>query len=183
MLQLDGPFYDFIMNRKPPSYESVNAHQRLVHADREKPLRLRPRRCKHSAQTKYVSGRTQSPRNEHETTRATHQDLEDMVRELWKRVQYLEGYIFQGSITELSVLHESMDDLYSQYEPYAVSQTSRSLIRVEGEGERSPPSSNMKELACCWWGTPNAQVMTTTDKYLEMMKTVKLSQMTCKNRC
>ncbi|KAG2878268.1 hypothetical protein PC116_g25086 [Phytophthora cactorum] len=28
-------------------------------------------------------------------------DLEDMVRELWKRVQYLEGYIFQGSITEL----------------------------------------------------------------------------------
>ncbi|KAG2786620.1 hypothetical protein Pcac1_g3611 [Phytophthora cactorum] len=40
-----------------------------------------------------------------------------------------------------------MDDLYSQYEPYAVSQTSRSLIRVEGEGERSPPSSNMKELA------------------------------------
>ncbi|KAG6946944.1 hypothetical protein JG687_00016425 [Phytophthora cactorum] len=70
MLQLDGPFYDFIKNRKPPSYESVNAHQRLVHADREKPLRLRPRRCKHSAQTKYVSGRTQSPRNEHETTRS-----------------------------------------------------------------------------------------------------------------
>ncbi|KAG6941391.1 hypothetical protein JG688_00018694, partial [Phytophthora aleatoria] len=68
-------------------------------------------------------------------------DLEDMVRELWKRVQYLESVI--------QALHpnESMDDLYSQYEPYAVSQTSRPLIRVEGEGERSPPSSNMKELA------------------------------------
>ncbi|ETP04475.1 hypothetical protein F441_18758 [Phytophthora nicotianae CJ01A1] len=68
-------------------------------------------------------------------------DLEDMVRELWKRVQYLESVI--------QALHpnESMDDLYSQYEPYAVSQTIRPLIRVEDEDVRSPPSSNMKELA------------------------------------
>ncbi|KAG7384073.1 Mitochondrial import inner membrane translocase subunit TIM50 [Phytophthora pseudosyringae] len=68
-------------------------------------------------------------------------DLEDMVRELWKRVQYLEAAI--------QALHpnEFMDDLYSQYEPYAVSHTIRPLIRVGCEGEHSPPSSNMKELA------------------------------------
>ncbi|POM68846.1 Peptide-N(4)-(N-acetyl-beta-glucosaminyl)asparagine amidase [Phytophthora palmivora] len=67
-------------------------------------------------------------------------DLEDMVRELWKRVQYLESVI--------QALHpnESLDGLYSQYEPYSVSQTIRPLIRVEG-GEDSPPSSSMKELA------------------------------------
>ncbi|OWZ24382.1 Peptide-N(4)-(N-acetyl-beta-glucosaminyl)asparagine amidase [Phytophthora megakarya] len=68
-------------------------------------------------------------------------DLEDMVRELWKRVQYLESVI--------QALHpnEPMEDLYSQYEPYSVSQTIRPLIRVDGEVEHSPPSSNMKELA------------------------------------
>ncbi|KAF4040228.1 Basic region leucine zipper [Phytophthora infestans] len=68
-------------------------------------------------------------------------DLEDMVRELWKRVQYLESVI--------QVLHpnESMDGLYNQYEPYAVSRTIRPLIRVDDESGRSPPSSNMKQLA------------------------------------
>jgi len=68
-------------------------------------------------------------------------DLEDMVRELWKRVQYLESAI--------QALHpnESIDDLYSQYEPYAVSSTFRPLIQAEDDGNRSPPSANMKELA------------------------------------
>lgn len=74
-------------------------------------------------------------------------DLEDMVRELWKRVQYLESVI--------QALHpnESREGLYTQYEPYAVSRTIRPLIRAEGEGEsegegeHSPPSANIKELA------------------------------------
>ncbi|KAG6612110.1 Peptide-N(4)-(N-acetyl-beta-glucosaminyl)asparagine amidase [Phytophthora cinnamomi] len=70
-------------------------------------------------------------------------DLEDMVRELWKRVQYLESVI--------QALHpnEALDDLYSQYEPYAVSKTIKPLFRQteEEEGEQSPPRINMKELA------------------------------------
>ncbi|KAH7488259.1 hypothetical protein PRIC1_007624 [Phytophthora ramorum] len=68
-------------------------------------------------------------------------DLEDMVRELWKRVQYLESVI--------QTLHpnEALDDLYSQYEPYSVSHTIKPLHRHDDEGENSPPSTNMKELA------------------------------------
>ncbi|KAG7399840.1 hypothetical protein PHYBOEH_007839 [Phytophthora boehmeriae] len=44
-------------------------------------------------------------------------DLEDMVRELWKRVQYLESVI--------QALHpnENLDDLYRQYEPCLFLQT------------------------------------------------------------
>jgi hypothetical protein len=40
-------------------------------------------------------------------------DLEEMVRELWKRVQYLEGVIL--------TLRPDATGIYSQYEPYAVS--------------------------------------------------------------
>ncbi|KAG1711991.1 hypothetical protein DVH05_009231 [Phytophthora capsici] len=57
-------------------------------------------------------------------------ELEDMVRELWKRVQYLE------SVIKAQHPNESMDDLYCQYEPY-----------LKGEGDHSPPSSDMKDLA------------------------------------
>ncbi|GMF48041.1 unnamed protein product [Phytophthora fragariaefolia] len=65
-------------------------------------------------------------------------DLEDMVRELWKRVQYLESVI--------QALHpnESLDSLYCQYEPYAVSKTIKPLF---GEDEEGEPMTNMKELA------------------------------------
>ncbi|KAE9328420.1 hypothetical protein PF008_g16175 [Phytophthora fragariae] len=70
-------------------------------------------------------------------------DLEDMVRELWKRVQYLESVI--------KALHpnEALDDLYREYEPYAVSATIKPLFRRNEDdmGEQSQPNTNMKELA------------------------------------
>ncbi|KAE9022425.1 hypothetical protein PR002_g11986 [Phytophthora rubi] len=70
-------------------------------------------------------------------------DLEDMVRELWKRVQYLESVI--------KALHpnEALDDLYSEYEPYAVSTTIKPLFRrnEDDAAEQSPPNTNMKELS------------------------------------
>ncbi|EGZ30366.1 hypothetical protein PHYSODRAFT_353749 [Phytophthora sojae] len=78
-------------------------------------------------------------------------DLEDMVRELWKRVQYLQSVI--------QALHpnEALDDLYSQYEPYAVSKTIKPLFRraEDEEGEQSPPKTNMKELAWLLVGRSN----------------------------
>lgn len=49
------------------------------------------------------------------------QDLEDMVCELWKRVQYLEGII--------TSMHPNQDlsGLYQSYEPYEVSRSLQPL--------------------------------------------------------
>ncbi|KAG6612181.1 Peptide-N(4)-(N-acetyl-beta-glucosaminyl)asparagine amidase [Phytophthora cinnamomi] len=60
------------------------------------------------------------------------QDLEDMVCELWKRVQYLEGVI--------ASMHPNQDlsGLYHAYEPYAVSRTLQPLM--------GPPTGGLNEV-------------------------------------
>lgn len=56
------------------------------------------------------------------------QDLEDMVCELWKRVQYLEGVI--------ASMHPNQDlsDPYQAYEPYAVSRSLQPLTEPATDG-------------------------------------------------
>ncbi|KAG7399633.1 hypothetical protein PHYBOEH_008276 [Phytophthora boehmeriae] len=63
------------------------------------------------------------------------QDVEDMVCELWKRVQYLEGVIMS--------LHpnEDANGLYRHYQPYAVSRTLEPLT-----GSASGPDSELNEV-------------------------------------
>ncbi|RLN94176.1 hypothetical protein BBJ28_00009681 [Nothophytophthora sp. Chile5] len=60
-------------------------------------------------------------------------DLEDMVRDLWSRVLYLEAVI--------QTLHpnESLDNLYNRYEPYTVSETTSPLGGLQ-------TTSDMREL-------------------------------------
>ncbi|KAG6955481.1 hypothetical protein JG688_00011862 [Phytophthora aleatoria] len=66
------------------------------------------------------------------------QDLEDMVCELWKRVQYLEGII--------TSMHPNQDvsGLYQSYEPYAVS---RNLQPLTGAATGGFNEVDMTELA------------------------------------
>lgn len=66
------------------------------------------------------------------------QDLEEMVCELWKRVQYLEGV--------LTSLHpnEDMNELYRSYQPYAVSRT---LEPLTGPASGGLNEVDMTELA------------------------------------
>ncbi|KAG1711993.1 hypothetical protein DVH05_009233 [Phytophthora capsici] len=66
------------------------------------------------------------------------QDLEDMVCELWKRVQYLEGVI--------TSMHPNQDlsGLYQSYEPYAVS---RNLQPLTGTANSGLNEVDMTELA------------------------------------
>ncbi|KAG6955244.1 hypothetical protein JG687_00011343 [Phytophthora cactorum] len=66
------------------------------------------------------------------------QDLEDMVCELWKRVQYLEGII--------TSMHPNQDvsGLYQSYEPYAVS---RNLQPLTGAATSGFNEVDMTELA------------------------------------
>ncbi|KAL3674273.1 hypothetical protein V7S43_000228 [Phytophthora oleae] len=66
------------------------------------------------------------------------QDLEDMVCELWKRVQYLEGVI--------TSMHpnQDMSGLYQSYEPYAVS---RKMQPLPSAGDSGLNEVDMTELA------------------------------------
>lgn len=59
-------------------------------------------------------------------------DLEETVRELWKRVQYLEGVIL--------TLRPDATGLYSQYEPYAVSNT------LQPQGQQPERAVDLTEL-------------------------------------
>ncbi|KAG7384071.1 hypothetical protein PHYPSEUDO_002986 [Phytophthora pseudosyringae] len=67
------------------------------------------------------------------------QDLEDMVCELWKRVQYLEGII--------TSMHPNQDlsGLYQAYEPYAVSRNLQPLTGAAPGGGLN--EADMTELA------------------------------------
>lgn len=59
-------------------------------------------------------------------------DLEEMVRELWKRVQYLEGVVL--------ALRPDAAGIYSQYEPYAVSHN------LQPQGQQPARAVDLSEL-------------------------------------
>ncbi|GMF23654.1 unnamed protein product [Phytophthora lilii] len=69
------------------------------------------------------------------------QDLEDMVCELWKRVQYLEGVI--------ASMHPNQDlsGLYQSYEPFAVSRRLQPLVGPAPGCDNGINEVNMTELA------------------------------------
>lgn len=74
-------------------------------------------------------------------------DLEEMVRELWKRVQYLEALVV--------TLRPDRSELYSQYEPYYVSHS------LPAQGSEPARAVDMTELS--WVLDADADAGTASD--------------------